>query len=364
VKIGILTFHDADNHGAVLQAYALKETLKKIEDDTEIINYKQKHIINHYKIIKIDTQNINLLIKSIIKTVVHLYSKSIKRIKFNSFRSKYMSISKEIFYKASEIKGKDAYVVGSDQVWNSQLTHNDEAYFLKFCNKYDKKISYAASIGKDIIDNNEKQDLEKKICNFDYISVREDSAVKIISGLTDKKVYHVLDPTLLADKAIWEKLIQNDNKKYNNKYLLIYTMEDNEELLRIADLVSKRLNLKVLYISDSLKKNRYDFKIIRKVGPIQFISLFKNASFIITNSFHGTAFSIIFNKDFLTVPHKTLGTRMISLLNTLKLNHRLLNSCEELKEDYVFNINYEIPNEILKHEKEKSFAFLKRAIEG
>ncbi|MDD4320858.1 MAG: polysaccharide pyruvyl transferase family protein [Acidaminococcaceae bacterium] len=360
IKIGILTFHDADNYGAVLQAYALKETIKKIEEDVEILNYKRQ----------VSSRNIILLIKSILSTLMYLYPpRSIRKIKFTKFRNKYMDISKDTFFNSAEIKGKDIYVVGSDQVWNSEITNYDEAYFLKFCRGHEKKIAYAASIGKDILKHEEKKFLKNNVSNIDYISVREDSAVKIIRDFIEKKVTHVLDPTLLADRDIWDRLIC-ENKNRSN-YLLVYRLTDNEEVLRVAELIAKKLKLKVLYIDNLalsknclIRKRRYKFRDIKGVGPIDFITLFKNASFVVTNSFHGTAFSIVFNKDFITIPHETRGTRMISLLKLLKLDHRLITNSKQLTDDYPLNIDYQIPNKLLEREREKSIAFLKNAIES
>ncbi len=370
MKIGILTFHDADNYGAVLQAFALKETIKKIEVDVEILNYKQPFIVNSHKVIVRYTQNIITLIKSIVSTLVYIYPRIIRKTKFNSFRSEYMDISKDTFYNSSDIKGKDVYIVGSDQVWNNDLTHNDKTYFLGFCQGQEKRIAYAASIGKDILTDDEKKYLKENIGNIEYISVREDSAVKIINEITGRDVAaHVLDPTLLADRCIWDELICT--KKNKSNYLLVYRLSDNEEVLRTAELISRMLNIKVLYINnlvlsknDLFRKNHYKFKDIKAVSPSEFITLFKNASFVVTNSFHGTTFSIIFNKDFITVPHETRGTRMISLLRLLKLEDRLITNSNQLKNDYPLKIDYEIPNELLEREKKKSFAFLKHAIES
>lgn len=362
MKIGILTFHDADNYGAVLQAYALKEIVKKIEKDVEIINYKQPYILNDYKIISIGkTKDINGIIKSIIISLLHLHISIIKKIKFNSFRNKYMDITKDIFLNLSDIKGKDVYVVGSDQVWNGDLTHYDKAFFLEFCTRNKKRIAYAASIGKDNITDYDWNYFRENINDIDYISLREDSAVKIIQSITEKKVYHVLDPTLLMDRSLWDEVCCRNKIKY--KYILVYKLSNNEGVLKFAETIARRLNLKVICISDSIKKNRHGFKNIKRVGVTEFVALFKNASFILTDSFHGTAFSIIFNKNFITIPCEKRANRMISLLDMLKLNDRIIKS-NQIGKDFLLEIDYTIPNEILKIEKEKSFTFLKEAIQG
>jgi hypothetical protein len=145
---------------------------------------------------------------------------------------------------------------------------------------------------------------------------------------------------------------------------LIYGLTGNEEILRLADIISKKLNLKVLYINDFLKGNKYRFRNLRKIGPEEFVSLFYNASYVVTDSFHGTAFSVIFKKDFITVPHKTRGTRMISLLNLLKLDERIIKDSSQLTDNYPLYVDYNIPNQLLNNERQKSFEFLKKAIEG
>jgi len=362
-KIGIITFHDADNFGAVLQAYALKETIKKVENDVEILNYKQPLILKSYRIIQINTNNLKSLIKSVLSSIIYLNIRISRKIKFSSFRNKYLDLSEEI-YKKSEIQGKDVYIAGSDQIWNGEITGYDNTFFLSFPRGTAKGITYAASLGKDMINDQEREFLNKNINNIDCISVREDSAVHILYGFTDKKISHVLDPTLLVEQSAWDKLIIDKYNHNKEKYLLIYSLSFDIELLRVAELVSKKLNLKVLYINNSIRRNKFGFKNIRTPSPEEFVTLFKNASFIVTNSFHGTAFSIIFNKDFITIPHKMRGTRMTSLLNLLKLEDRIITSSDQLTEDFILNIDYHIPNELLKLEKEKSFAFLKQSIEG
>ncbi len=362
MKIGILTFHDANNYGAVLQAYALTEAVKKIESDVEIINYKQPQIIKKRKIFSINTQNVISIIRSIGSSLLYFYPRLLKKICFNNFRIKYMNISKDYYFHSTDIERKDIYIVGSDQIWNSEITSNDATYFLNFCSEKQKKISYAASIGKDTISNEEREFLKENIGAIDCISVRENTAVEIIKQITDKPVCHVLDPTLLVDKEMWEKLIEREI--INDKYLLIYKASVDEEVLHIAERISKKLNMKVLYINNSIRKNNYGFINIRRVDPVRFVSLFKNASYIVTNSFHGTAFSIIFNKNFVTIPHKTWGTRMVSLLNSLKLENRIVTNSNQIDEEFDLNIDYSEANTILEEEKKKSFEFLRSAIKG
>ncbi|MED4600761.1 polysaccharide pyruvyl transferase family protein [Paenibacillus validus] len=360
MKVGIFTFHDADNYGAVLQAYALQETVKFLTNDVEIVNYKQPYIIDKYKVVRINNSSLLKLIRSIISTLIRYKDTSRKKEAFNNFRKRYLNISEEIYKEKNEIKGYDIYISGSDQVWNPEITNFDEVFFLKFSNE-GRKISYAASIGRDEISEKEKDFLKNNIKNLDLISVREDSALKILNGLTENRVERVLDPTLLADTKIWDELICG---KSANEYLLVYTVGPIGNVMEIANYIAKKMGIKIINITDKIMIKKYNVKTLRDIGPESFVGLFKNATFIITNSFHGTAFSIIFNKDFLTIPHKTGGTRMIDLLNLLKLDARIINNQMKIDDYLEQKIDYTVTNKILNEEKEKSLEFLKNAIQN
>jgi polysaccharide pyruvyl transferase WcaK-like protein len=362
LKIGILTFHDADNYGAVLQAYALTESIKNIKLDlqVEIINYKMPFILRPYKLIRFKTEDIYTFIRTLLSSVIYLKVRGIKKSKFNAFRKRYMSLSDNVYYKAKEINGYDAYIVGSDQVWNSDITGYEDIFFLSFCNNSAKKISYAASIGKNKLTKLDAEFIKQHIDNLEFISVREDNAVELIKAFTNKKICRVLDPTFLLGEYEWAKLVSD--KKITQDFILLYMVSMNEEALKVADIISKMMKLPVWYINDSYKKDKYKFKHIRGIGPLEFLVLVKNAKFIVTTSFHGTAFSIIFNKKFVTVPYKRTSSRMVELLKRIKLENRIIEASSEFDSNYEFNIDYTIPNEILEQEKEKSLMFLKEAL--
>jgi len=360
MTIGILTFHNSINFGAVLQAYALKETVQSIYADVEILDYRTPYISNRYKIISIDTRSMRRLIKSIIFTLTRFPRRCVN-FAFSRFRKKYMNLSKKA-KTSSEICKKDVYIVGSDQVWNSTITHFDKTFFLDFASDHQKKIAYAASIGEDKLNKAQEIFIRENIQNIDYVSVREDSAVDILKNLTDKKVYQALDPTLLADPVIWDKLISTRNR-YGNNYLLVYKVLKNQELFKTARMVAEKLHLKIVYINN-YESAQQGFINARRIDPRKFLTLFKGASFVVTNSFHGTAFSIIFNKDFISVANNRRGNRLQSILNQLQLDSRLILKSTEIDTQYSFEIDYTLPNELLKKEKEKSLASLIQSIEG
>lgn len=357
MEIGILTFHDADNYGAVLQAYALQEVLKSLVENVEIINYKQPYILKDYKVLMLEKKN---LLKSIISNIYYLNTRISKKYKFYAFRKKYMLITKNKYYSSSEIIGKDVFVVGSDQIWNSEITNFDTTFFLDFCSNKARKIAYAASLGKDKISKDDIKIFKENLNNFDSISVREKNSIDILRKYTNKEIFLCLDPTFLACNSIWNKFIYENKIHYD--YLLVYRLTDNEEVLKIADIISKKLNLKVLYISNSIRKDSYGFKKIKRVGPNDFLTLFNNASFVVTDSYHGTIFSIIFKKDFITIPHKTRGSRMSSLLQLINLDDRIVTNSNVLNDCFNYKIDYSLTNEILDIERKKSFDFLKQSL--
>lgn len=361
MKIGILTFHDADNYGAVLQAYALKEQLKtQTAAEVEIINYKMPFIINNYKLITTNNSSFRSLIKSFFSSLHKLKSKIIKKLAFNSFRKQYMNISPRTFYQIKDIAGYDAYVVGSDQVWNQAIVGDSEIFFLNFAESHAKKIAYAASIGTNSVTDSEVEFIKKCTKNLDAVAVRESSATAIVEQISAKPVTRVLDPTLVSDPRIWNRL--SCNYSGTGKYILVYMLPVNEQVLVAAGLIAQRLQLPVWVVSNSHKKNKYGYRHIRDIGPGQFIDLCQRAEFIVTNSFHGTAFSIIFNKNFITIPHAVTGARMTELLELLQLDNRLVKDISRLDNDYELEIDYTQPAKILQQERQRSVEFLRNAL--
>lgn len=366
-NIGILTFQNADNYGAMLQAYALYKSVQKIlpESNVEFLNYIQPQISR--KSPPFPTFNSSFLF-NLIKYLWKLkkfYNKNaaIRRDKFSLFRKNELRLSKEVKELDNVQTNYDIIIVGSDQVWNMTLSKNDPTYFLKQVNC--KKISYAASYGHEVLSKHEIEFSREFLPSFNKISVREKSAVK---ALRDLQLFsdHVLDPVLLFNKEDWyNSFTQSSKSKISQNYLLIYALELNPEVYKIASKVAEVLNLIVVEIGfGSLKRDYQKVDLtVDKNGPLEFISLFKNASFVVTNSFHGTAFSALFEKDFFSVPHQSRGTRMTSLLEVLKLNDRIIYSHKDVfKSNERLKINYKTSCELLKQEQAKSINYLKEAL--
>jgi hypothetical protein len=368
-KIAILSFHKADNYGGILQIFALQKVVSDISKmKVEILDFDQEYITNLKPILP-KFVNYKLYTKNVIRYFwrCYLYQTTHarkKRLRFNLFRNETLTISKRFSTKEENVAGYSTYIVGSDQIWNSKLTNGDTTLFLDFVPNESRKISYAASFGHDYLTTIEKQNIIRYIPRMNYVSVREKEAVRLTTELIDREVALVLDPTLLLEQDKWYQKFSKNEKCINSPYLLIYALEYNEQLYLIAQKVAALMKLKIVEISGpGLSRTKIKVnKKIRDAGPVEFINFFRNAGFIVTNSFHGTAFSINFNKNFLCIPHKTRRTRMDSLLELLNLENRSMESEKELSKNYNLDIKYDRANELLKEERLISYNFLEKAI--
>lgn len=364
-KIGIITFHSAHNYGAMLQVYALQKILNN-NGVVKVINYKNPIIDYQYRIIKLDKSNLKSFVCSIKNNILYL-RKNIKRYKsFNNFMNDKIELT-SVYTTEDDLKKNppqfDIYVTGSDQVWNSQITQGlKDSYTLLFGDNSVKRISYAASIGNELIESNEAAEYKEKISNIDRISVREETAKKVLKKIINKPIEVVLDPTLLLKKEEWENETKS-MKSLKGKYILAYVVAKDEEYYKILNELSSRTRLKIVHFS----KNNIGYNNVLKSayteGPLEFVNLIKNAEYVVCTSFHATVFSIIFNKKFFVVPHRKTGARVTNLLDKLNISNRAVNSLEEFnKMDYNSEINYKEVNSILENERQKSIDWLNNSI--
>lgn len=361
-KILITTFHRADNYGAVLQAYALEKVLEMKGYQVRILDYSDC-IKQNYKLFKIDRSSFSKIVKSAISSTIFLKKNLARKKSFEKFRKENLIVTEEEYYALNSInEDADIMITGSDQVWNSLITKGlSDIYTLNFGKPSCKRISYAASIGRDSISKEEIEDYRKKLKKLDCISVRETTAEKLLTSIFPNKNFSVvLDPVLLRKKEEWEEDIINI-PKINEKYILTYYVNYNEKYRKIVKMLSERTGLKIIDFGNRNRFNNIFLNAYTK-GPIEFVSLIKNAEYIITSSFHGTVFSIIFHKKFWVVPVE--GTsRIVDLLKLLKIPECIVNSEEEFKKkDLKTDIDYEKVDEILNRERQKSMGWLWNAI--
>lgn len=366
MKIGIITFQNAHNWGAILQLYALKTYLQDQGHNVKVINYINPAIAKKYtKERKIDYKvtDIKSSIKVLFKVVNNIYSKKQYLRKwqlFDDFIKKYILDNDIKKYNKDDIEklNLDYIICGSDQIWNPNLTDGlDETYFGAQKEKI-KNISYAASMGIKELPQEEEIKFKRYIKKLNSISVREQTLKDYIERITDKKVEKVLDPTLLLDKSKYEEI---EGKIDNKNYLLIYTLEKNKKLLKIAKFIAKQKGLKIIELSYEKDLRNLGHKQVADIGPREFLGLIKNAKFVITNSFHGTVFSIILNKQFYTIPVEKVNSRIEEILKITGLEQRQINYIEEINLEK--EIKFDSVIEKLKTEQDKSKTFLKKSLE-
>lgn len=357
MKIGIITFQQTINYGAILQLYATQEVLEKFQVDVKCLNYISSKIEENYKIIK-NKNGYKAFLVSIFTMIIYRKRKR----NFKKFETKYLYLTNKLYNK-NELKNISAdfdYIItGSDQVWNYLITNTDTTYLLDFVEDRNKKISYAASFGVENIPNNLKEKYKNLLKDFKAISVREKQGQNIIKELCNLDVPVVLDPTLLLNKNEWSKL--NFTKEKRKKYILVYCLRKSDLLNRMAKTLQRETGFELVILNPRVKYT-YSKISAATAGPEDFVKLFLNAEFILTNSFHGTAFSINFHKKFLvdidTKSVQNTNSRLLNILELVNLTDRIVAEPQDVRKMYE-DIDYKKINKILDIERKKSFDYLK-----
>lgn len=359
MKLGTVTFHRAVNYGAVLQTYALQRIINEKGQECEVIDYQCEAFRDSYKVIKINFQSL----KGCISSILQIPFKYLKNKKFKRFIIEKINISNEKYTLNTISNANDRYekfIVGSDQVWNCNLTNFDKTYFLDFVNDDKKKNSYAASFGFSDVPKEKMKDYKELLKNYNLLSVREHTGKEIVNKLTNKESTITLDPVLLLSSKQWEEVMKKP--KMTEKYILVYYLNDTS-VFRYADKLSKVTGYNVVCIQNSIKRP-IKAKYVNTSGPEEFLGLFMEAEYVITDSFHGTAFSIIFKKQFWTLLNtskENKNSRITSLLKQLNLEERILSDLKEL--DLNLKVNYNDVSVNLNSAINRSEEFLNRILE-
>ncbi|HGH5986103.1 polysaccharide pyruvyl transferase family protein [Proteus mirabilis] len=368
MKIGILTQPLHNNYGGLLQAYALQTFLKKqghnvltvdfyIEDEKRIQikklirNFTKKYILRRqidpiYSLTKKDKLRIS-------QYTSHFIAENIKKTQYISDLNEFEYLKQYQF---------DAYIVGSDQVWRPSYSPGMPAFFLSFLKDDDKtkRIAYAASFGVDHCNEFTENELNQYSLlsqKFHAIGVREDSAIVLCRKYLKVDAELVLDPTLLLEKDEYIQLINNDITSSPNGNMMVYVLDKNDEKSQIIDAVSKNYKLQPY----TIMPNSHD-----DVFPsvTQWLRGFLDASFVVTDSFHGVIFSIIFNKQFIAIGNKSRGlARFLSILKLFNLENRLIFSHNDLSK--IFSqpeINFPDVDNLRKELMRKSTLFIDDAL--
>lgn len=365
MKVKIITRHAVANYGSILQAFATQKAVEKLGYESEIINYvrydEQGKNISNTMLRRNKKWNKNFITRFIYRLLqTPVYNGSYK--KFAKFRKDFLKESNVLYSCDEDLKKlpeADVYCTGSDQVWGKiGNVEYDKNYFLNFVPKNKKCISYASSFGKSKISDELIKNLPVLLEKYSHITVREDSAVELLKKMNINS-QQVLDPTLLLSRSEWEEVIKNN---LNCKdYVLIYQLHEDKKLEKYAEEFAKKVNKPLIRISISLLYKLKSGKLAYLPTPNEFLEYFKNCEYVITDSFHATVFSIIFNKKFVDILPSGTGTRIVSLLKLLGLEKRIVSDYNDFsligKE-----IEYNDVNKKLDIEREKSISILNQII--
>lgn len=361
MKIGIITFHKANNIGAVLQASALVTFLRNENYEAEIIDYYPNNGIPDNLIIR------NILRKIKRKVQNRKYRPIIeKERRFTDYIKEEYKISDTTYYGDSEIKANppkyDILISGSDQILNTTLSGTSTSYYLDFDNNT-KKISYASSFGRKEISKGEIELIRNELPKFSALSVREQSGMDIIYNEIGIKPTLVVDPVFLLDSSEWKSRC-NNSVKLPEKYIFVYSMEASEPLEIVVQQIKKEGNLPVIVVRGGEKTGRIEGNEDFTCGPKEFLRYVKDAEIIVTNSFHGTAFSLIFKKKFLCIAHSKRNARLEGILTLTENEKKLIRMTDKNIEFSDYIINGEDAYKHLEGTIENSKNYLKQSLQG
>ena len=372
MKIKTITCHNVYNYGASLQAYALQTYLQSLGNDVEIIDFQPYFHQNRYNPYYISENSKYYSICRKIPLLACLYNliKNYSMIKtwgrkkkFDNFTSKYLKLTQKKYETSKQLQNDppiaDIYIAGSDQIWNTNSSNGKEpAYYLDFGNQTTKRYSYAASFAISSIDNKLKDFVKSEVSKLDKVSIREKTGVDILKEMQIEST-QVLDPVFLLSKSDWEKLILNSKiDNLSPKYILVYDFLYDEQIKETVLYLKKEYNIPIVSINDFNTLPYADIN-INDAGPLEFLSLIYHSSIIVSSSFHATAFSVIFRKNFYVYPlkGKDNSSRMTDFLYDLNLIERY--KSEHISLD---NINYCEVDKLLDKEINSSKLFIEQIL--
>ncbi len=363
MKIGVITLHRVRNYGSSLQTLATQNYFEQRGCNVEIVDYYPERYSSFglLKRLKNKSEKFkkNPLILFCARCVISVsYIK--KKIVFDSFLKRYINLTDKTYRNESELLQSsfkaDAYCTGSDQVWNSHWNEGvDAPLYLSFISSDSYKFSYSSSIGNSELDSKETDAVFQYLKQYKHITVRENTGVEIIKGMGIDDVQQLLDPTLMFDAQQWSKYTSDRYK--NKKYIVTYNLHHDNRIDEYAQKLAKENNLKVYNIS-------YNFHDIIRKGCLkwcptveEYLGLIRDAEFVIADSFHATAFSIIFNKKFIIIYPEQASSRLRSILELLNIQDRGTDTIPST-ESMLKEIDYVAVNKIIREEQKKTHDYI------
>lgn len=339
VDFNIVTFHTATNYGAVLQTFALQEFITKLGYEAGVFDYRPNNKVNSRDI---KTRLIHIAQRKNQK------EERIKEAKFRNFENQYLH--------KNGSKESRVFIAGSDQVWNA-TGPMDSTYFLRFVGDNSVRASYAASMRKAIIPKDRIDFFKEYINRFDAFSVREEDVKNLISEYVDEQISVNVDPTLLLDSKFWTSYAKKPTVSLPDQYILAYILHKPNNINLLIDWLQKETGIKVVLL-DSQGVLSYFVKndlSLLNIGPEEFLWLFANANAVVTSSFHGTAFSIIFQKEFYSIVNSAAPSRITNILDLLGINAISDDQTSFVRND---SINWALVNSILDKERKRSKIYI------
>lgn len=362
MKIGIITFHYARNYGAVLQCYALQKVLLSAGHDVTVIDYRPSSVAGGYKVFDIRRFWGATPAKFLRKTRKELRVIGSRRRRYQAFENfvgselRLSRTVRGISAMENISRDYDMLIVGSDQVWNTKVTKGIDPIYWGGFKRLDKTglISYAASM-EDGLCHETVDAIQRFLPSFKAISVRENCLANTLDGiLKSVGTETVVDPTLLLDASEWNTLAQEP--VISEPYLFFYQVRKSEEAYQLAKRLASDKGLKLVVLS--AKPELENSLEVQCASPSDFVSLFRHASYVVTTSFHGTVFSLIYGKPFWCVDvNDGKGSRQMDLLTRLGLSDRVISDVSAIKD---MDIDWDDVHEKMTDMTEMSFEYLKR----
>lgn len=363
-KLTVITLQNVRNYGSALQALATQEIFRSLGCQVDFINYVRENIVSPSARIQRWCMGMNVVKKLVYGCILYPTFVMQNRV-FTKFLRRHLNVIPQRYTSDEDFKNfpitSDIYCTGSDQTWNSAW--NDgilPPLFLSFVPDKVRKIAYAASFGKTKLDEWEVEETRRLLSRYHAISVRESSGVEIIRELGLSDVTHVLDPTLQVDSNFWKQYV--GKRKTRQPYVLIYQLNTNKEFDRYAQEFARRKGMKLVRFCTRMDQAVKCGKAWVIPQVLDFVSAICYADYVITDSFHATAFSINLNVTPICIYPHEFGGRIASILRLTGLESQHLTSYSDFSYVDAPKLDFTAVNAILDKERAKGWEFLKQAI--
>ncbi len=363
-NVANITLHAINNYGSVLQTLATEKIFESLGCEVETIDYVREtaQLDTLLKIVRYGGPGWKIKLKQI---VLHLLPNSDSRRaeKLYAFRHKHLHLTKRKYLSDKELEEytpeADIYCTGSDQTWNTEVQHGvPRAFFLHFAPEGKKRIAFSASFGISELPERDRVEVKELLSHYSAISVREASGKKILDDLGFHDSVQVLDPTLAADPELWFNLASP--RIIEQDYILVYQLNSNAAFVKYVNEFARLKGLHVVHVR-LRKESIANCTFMPDCSPEDLLSLFKYSSYVITDSFHATVFSLLFHCNFVDIYPSKFPTRIESILKLTGLQSRHVTDFSRY--DYTDTpIDYEKVDAIFAAEREKTIDFLKKAI--